>query len=165
MGETVSILVVSDIHYASAMEKERKDFECAVISQPFVRSLVRFYRHFIWLRDPFAHNDLLRTVLNPPSEPDWVVANGDYSCDSAFIGVSDPAAQKSASECLGLLRQRFAPRFLATFGDHELGKISLAGNRGGLRVASFHAARHALGLAPFWTQRHSGNSSVSASFS
>ena len=60
-----------------------------------------------------------------------MVANGDYSCDSIFVGLSDDAAFESASECLGKLRARFGSQLLVTLGDHELGKLSLAGHRGG----------------------------------
>ena len=153
MEDRAAILIVSDIHYASDLEKERVDYECAVIQNPFLRGLIRFYRYFIWLRDPFAHNHLLERVLNPPFAPDLVVANGDYSCDSAFIGVADPASMKSALECLGQLRARYSPNLRATFGDHELGKISMVGNCGGLRLQSWTVSREELALEPFWTHR------------
>src|SRR5690606_13611192 len=110
--ERFRILIVSDIHYASNEEKLRVNYECAAVPNPLTRALVRFYRYFFWLRDPFAHNHLLERVLNPPFEPQLVVANGDYSCDSAFIGVADPASRKSAVQCLGKLRDRFGSRFL-----------------------------------------------------
>ncbi|HYE31472.1 MAG TPA: hypothetical protein VEH27_08595, partial [Methylomirabilota bacterium] len=118
-----------------------------------VRTFVKLFRHYIWLRDPFAHNHLLDAVLAHPGHPDLVVANGDFSCDSGFIGVSEPAAQQSAREALQKLRHRFGPAFHATFGDHELGKRSLDGKSGGLRLASFDAAQSELGLEPFWTKR------------
>lgn len=153
MEGRISILIASDIHYASDEEKARTDYECTAIHNPFLRGLVRFYRYFIWLRDPFAHNHLLEHVLHPPFEPDLVVANGDFSCDSAFIGVGDTAARKSAAECLGKLRARFSPNLLTTFGDHELGKTSLAGGCGGLRLESWRAACEDLKLEPFWTHR------------
>lgn len=153
MGETATLLIASDIHYASNAEKTRADYECLAIDRPLLRLLIRCYRYFIWQRDPFAHNHLIRRVLNPPLEPDLTVLNGDYSCDSAFIGVADPAARASAAECLGLLRERFAPNLLATVGDHELGKVSLAGGKGGLRLESWRAAREDLALESFWTHR------------
>jgi hypothetical protein len=78
------------------------------------------------------------------------VANGDYSCDSGFVGVSDPAAFQSAQECLGKLRARFGDRARFTFGDHELGKMPLFGGKGGMRLASWHSATERLGLQPFW---------------
>src|SRR5205823_12960223 len=39
--------------------------------------------------------------------------------------------------------------FRATFGDHELGKLSFFGGRGGLRLASWQRAQD-LALEPFW---------------
>ena len=81
---------------------------------------------------------------------DYVVANGDYSCNSAFVGLSDDASFESARECLGKLRQRFGDRFRATYGDHDVGKISMFGGRGGMRLASFRPAQKDLDLAPFW---------------
>jgi len=112
---------------------------------------VKLYRHFFWQRDAFAHNHLLDVFLNQVPTPDYVVANGDYSCDSAFIGVSDPAAYASAEECLQNLRQKFPGKLSATFGDHELGKKPLGADLGGLRIASYHQARKGLGLEPFWS--------------
>ena len=153
MDGRIRFLICSDIHYASALEKERVNYEINAIESPFQRLLVRFYRHYIWLRNPFGHNHLLERVLNPPFDPDWVVANGDYSCDSAFIGVSDPAAFASARECLGALRGRYSDRFAAVYGDHELGKVSLCSGKGGLRLRSFDVARSDLALEPLWTKR------------
>lgn len=146
-------LICSDIHYASDLEKQRGSYEINAISSPFQRLLVRFYRHYVWLRNPFGHNHLLDRVLNPPFEPDWVVANGDYSCDSAFVGVSDPAAFASARECLSALRNRYSDRFSAVYGDHELGKVSLCSGKGGLRLRSFEVAQADLELEPIWTKR------------
>ena len=145
-----TLLVLSDIHYASAAEKLRLDHEARVIGNPLARLLLKFYRHYIWLRAPMQKNHLLDQFLSRAQPTDWVIANGDYSCDSAFIGVADDAAFQSAQQCLEKLRHKFAPNFRATFGDHELGKTSFFGNRGGMRVASFHRAEKELGLEPFW---------------
>jgi hypothetical protein len=153
MSKPIKVLICSDIHYASDLEKQRGNYEINAISSPWQRLLVRFYRHFLWLRNPFGHNHLLDRVLNPPFEADWVVANGDYSCDSAFIGVSDPAAFASANECLGALRARYPDRFSAVFGDHELGKVSLCSGKGGLRLRSFEVAQNDLSLKPIWSKR------------
>ncbi|MHB8520206.1 MAG: metallophosphoesterase [Limisphaerales bacterium] len=155
MSNRQTIVVVSDIHYASDAEKQRPRAELAAIDNPALRLLVRGYRHCFWLRDPYAHNPLLDRFLAATPAADLVVANGDYSCDSAFIGVSDDAAFASARECLGKLRQKFGERFHATIGDHELGKMSLFGGRGGLRLASWQRAREELGLQPAW-QRECG---------
>ena len=153
MVSSKQLLICSDIHYASEAEKKRINYELAAINSPLQRILVRFYRHYFWLRDPSAHNELLDQVLKVPIEPDLAIANGDYSCDSAFIGVVDTAARQSASECLGKLRQRFGTKFRAVFGDHELGKTSLCGGQGGLRFESFRVAQGELQLLPFWTER------------
>lgn len=150
MADWRNILIVSDIHYASEAEKARGHYELQHISKAWQKQVLRFYRNYLWMRDPFAHNALLEKVLQPSIEPDFVVANGDYSCDSAFIGVSDPAAKDSAAECLGKLRERFAPKFQATMGDHEFGKVKLFGGKGGLRLASWEAAKMDLSLEPFW---------------
>src|SRR5688572_25505933 len=149
----MQLLICSDIHYASDAEKKRIGYELAAISNPVQRLLVRFYRHYLWLRDPFAHNELLDRVLKTSVEPDLAIANGDYSCDSAFIGVADLSARQSASECLGKLRNRFGDRFRAVFGDHELGKTSLCGGKGGLRLESLRVAQNELQLQPLWTER------------
>ena len=153
MARAVKLLICSDIHYASDAEKARRDYELRAISSKWQRMVVRFYRNYIWLRDPFAHNELLERVLHPAEEPDLAISNGDYSCDSAFIGVADPAARESARLCLGKLRDRYDGKFRAIYGDHELGKVSLCGGRGGLRLESLRVAQAELCLEPFWTER------------
>jgi hypothetical protein len=108
------------------------------------------YRRFIWLNEPLQKNYLLDRFCDRVGQPDYLVANGDYSCDSKFIGVSDDAACQSARECLARLRNKFPQRLLANFGDHELGKVSFFGGQGGMRLASWHQAQQLLGLFPFW---------------
>ena len=115
------------------------------------RWLVRQYRSRLWLRDPFGHNHLFDRFLVESRGVDYAVANGDYSCDSAYIGVSDDAAFASADLCLSRLRQQFNANFQATFGDHEIGKKMLAANAGGLRLASYHRARRELKLDSCWS--------------
>jgi hypothetical protein len=144
------ITVLSDIHYACKAEQALRDHEIRAVRNPFTRLALRFFRHYIWLRNPYDQNHLLDQFLERAGEPDFVVANGDYSCNTAFIGVADDAACQSARECLGKLRQRFGKKFAATFGDHELGKISLLGRNGGLRLASWRRCVDELSLAPFW---------------
>jgi hypothetical protein len=150
MSDTATILVISDIHFASAAEQQRREPEMAAIPQPVLRLAVKAFRYYIWMRHPYAHNHLLDRFIDQAGHPDWVVGNGDYSCDSAFVGVSDNAACASARECLGKLRDRFGGRFQANFGDHELGKMSLFGRQGGPRLASWRRAQDELGLKPFW---------------
>ena len=151
MARTSTLGILSDIHYASAAEQARgHDFELGGIPNPLVRALARFYRHYLWLRNPLLQNHLLDRFLERAGAFDYVIANGDYSCNTAFVGVSDEAACQSARECLGKLRQRFGPNLRATYGDHELGKIAMFAGRGGMRLASWHRAQAELGLPPFW---------------
>ncbi len=152
MENRVRVLVVSDIHYAGPAERDRKDHESRVIPGLLLRTLVGLYRRYFWLRDVFAHNHLLDDVIQRAGKPDWVVANGDYSCDTAFVGCSDEAAYESAAQCLGELRRAYGGRLLANMGDHELGKKSIFGGAGGLRWASWERAVSGLGLNPLWSQ-------------
>ena len=151
MPRPVTLAILSDIHYASAGEKARgNDYEFKGIASASIRLLLKTFRHFIWLRHPLDQNALLERFLDQSGSAEHVIANGDYSCDSAFVGVSDDAACQSARECLNKLRGKFGGRLRATIGDHELGKFSLADARGGMRLASYHRARVDLGLEPFW---------------
>ena len=157
MPRAFRIGVVSDIHYACAAEQARgDDYELRGLTNPALRRLLKTYRRFIWLHQPLRQNHLLDQFLNRVGSVDCVVANGDFSCDSGFVGLSDEAAFESARECLGKLRERFGDRFHATFGDHELGKFSLVGRRGGMRLAALERAQNELKLQPFWT-REIGN--------
>jgi 3',5'-cyclic AMP phosphodiesterase CpdA len=150
---TWTLGIVSDIHYASAAEQARgEDYEYRDLRNPLLRTLLRLSRRFIWLRHPLGQNHLLEAFLRQAGRLDFVVANGDYSCDSSFVGVSDDAACQSARECLARLRERFGPNLRAVLGDHELGKVSFFGMRGGMRLASWERATRELELAPFWQQ-------------
>jgi hypothetical protein len=152
MAPVCRIAILSDIHYACAAEQARgDDYEYRDVLNPFLRLVLRGYRRFIWLHRPLQQNHLLDQFLARVGAPDFVIANGDYSCNSGFVGVSDDAACQSARECLGKLRSRFAPNFQAVLGDHELGKVSLLGGRGGMRLASWHRACRDLALQPFWS--------------
>src|SRR5580700_2797466 len=109
MSRTISIAVVSDIHYAATEERARcVNFHLwRKVKSPAVRIVERAFHHFVWLRDHGAHNNLLDTFLAAAGQPDLVIANGDFSCNTAQMGLSDPAAFASAEECLGKLRARF----------------------------------------------------------
>ena len=63
MSRQKTILILSDIHYASDAEKRRRGHEARIIANPLLRRAVKVYRHYIWLRDPFAHNHLLDEFL------------------------------------------------------------------------------------------------------
>ncbi|MBM3831923.1 MAG: hypothetical protein FJ403_01355 [Verrucomicrobia bacterium] len=145
------ILILSDIHYASKAEKQRGWREADFIDNPLLRFGVKAYRHLIWRKDPFAHNYLLDRFLERTGGADYVLANGDYSCDTAFIGLSDDASYESARECVTKLRQKAGAKLHLTIGDHELGKTSLFGGQGGMRLASWWRTRQQLGLSDFWT--------------
>jgi hypothetical protein len=151
MVHSYRVAVLSDVHYASAAEQARGgDYESRDLKNRFTRLLIAGYRRFIWLRHPLGQNQRLDDFIAHAGSPDWVIANGDYCADTNFVGISDDASLQSARECLEKLRQKFAPNFRANLGDHELGKMSLLGRRGGMRLASWRRARNELGLQPFW---------------
>jgi len=145
------LAVLSDVHYAcSAEQAAGDDYEIRSLPNPLVRFALGAYRHFIWLRYPLRQNGQLDRFLEEVGPVDYAIANGDYSCNVAAVGVSDEAARQSARECLEKLRRRFGDRLLVNFGDHELGKLRLMGRRGGLRLESWRRATTDLGLRPFW---------------
>ena len=157
VAETCTLGILSDVHYASAPEQARgDDYEYRDLRNPLLRTFLMLSRRFIWQRSPLRQNHLLEGFLRQAGPLDFVVANGDYSCDSSFVGVSDDAACQSARECLALLRERFGPNLRANLGDHELGKLSFFGMRGGMRLASWRRATLELELPPFW-QKTLGN--------
>lgn len=146
-----TLVIVSDIHYASSAEQARgSDYEYRLIPNRALRLALRLHRHYVWLRDPLHQNHLLDQFLRQTAGCTLAVANGDYSCNTAFVGVSDPAAGQSARECLTRLRAQFKDQFRATFGDHELGKASFVGGHGGMRLASWRYALEHLALEPLW---------------
>jgi hypothetical protein len=144
------VLILSDPHHAGPAEQARRGYELACAPNWPVRQLITAYRGYYWLRDPLGNGRFLAEFLRRAPDADFVVANGDYSADSAFIGVADDAAFASAQECLAQLRARFGEKFHAAIGDHELGKTSLVGGLGGLRLASWPRTVNDLGLRPCW---------------
>jgi len=147
----MTVAILSDVHYAGLAERARgEDYELCNITNPLLREVARAYRHMIWMRHPFDQGRQLDRFLAEVPPVDYLVANGDYSCDSGFVGVSDPAAFQSAQECLNKLRAKFGDRAWFTFGDHESGKVPMFGGKGGIRLASWHCATGQLGLKPFW---------------
>lgn len=150
MHRCYTLAIVSDIHYASAAEQARgHGFELVGLRNPLKRAALRIYRNVVWIRNPLGLNYLLDRFIAAAASADYVVCLGDLACDSAFLGLSDDAAFQSAHACLEKLHQQFGDRVLAVLGDHDVGKISLAGDRGGMRLASLERAG-ALGLRPFW---------------
>ena len=126
-----------------------KDYELRGLRNPLVRTVLRFHRHYIWLLDPLSQFHLLDRFLDVAPEADLVIANGDYSCDCASVGISDNSTIQSVEECLGKLRTKFGAKLRLTIGDHELGKVSFFGGRGGMRLESWRRLGK-VGLDPFW---------------
>jgi hypothetical protein len=153
MAAPLNILVASDFHYAGPAERQRHDFEARGIPKPFLRQIARIYRRFVWLHRPLEHYVQLDRLLHSAGQADLAVVNGDYSCDTGFVGISDDAAFASAQECLAKLRARFGAQLAATIGDHELGKLSLFGGVGGMRLASWERATKDLELRAIWELR------------
>jgi hypothetical protein len=151
MSRHFALAILSDIHYACAAEQaEGDDYEYRVIPNPVLRGAMRLYRRHIWLRYPLRQNGQLDRFLATVPPVDFAIVNGDYSCNTAAVGVCDAAVMQSARECLSKLRERFGEKLIAGFGDHELGKLRLLGTRGGLRLASWRRAIDELALRPFW---------------
>lgn len=151
MSQCCTLAVLSDIHFAGPAEQAAgDDYEIRAVANPFLRFLLRTYRRYIWLRHPLRQNGQLDRFLAEVGCVDYVIANGDYSCNTAAVGLSDEAAMQSARECLGKLRQQYGDRLLASFGDHELGKRRLLGTRGGMRLHSWQRCINELGLRPLW---------------
>ena len=139
----VTIAILSDIHHAGPAERARgEDYEFRTIANPLLRPVARAYRHLIWMRHPLDQGRQLDRFLAEIGPVDYVVANGDYPCDTAFVGVSDPASFQSAQECLGKLRAKFGDRVRFTIGDHELGQIDPVW-REGWNATGELALRHA----------------------
>lgn len=146
-----TLAILSDIHYAGPAEQARGDhYEHADIKNPFIRFAAESYRDHVWLRYPLRQNGLLDRFCAEVGAVDLVIANGDYSCSTGFVGLAHDAAFESARLCVGKLREQFGPRLTLLCGDHELGKLSMVGGRGGMRLAAWRRAVHSLGVAPFW---------------
>jgi hypothetical protein len=151
MPRTFNLALLSDLHYAGPAERARgDDYEHRDIANPLLRHAVHAYRHFVWMRHPLRQNRQLDRFLAGVGQVDYVIANGDYSCSTGFIGLADDAAFESATECIGKLRAKFGDRLRLVCGDHELGKLSLIGTRGGMRLAAWHRSVNELGIEPFW---------------
>jgi len=152
VSHRLTLAVLSDLHYAGPLEQARgDDFELGGLKNPFLRLPLQFYRKVVWMKHPMQQTVQLDRFLSEVPEVDYCVANGDFPCGSAWLGLSDDATFESAQLCLGRLRDKFGERLRLTMGDHELGKLNLMGDRGGLRLKSWGRAVGDLGLAPFWT--------------
>lgn len=147
-----TLTIVSDIHYAGPGERARgHDFEFRGVKNPLRRLFLKLYRDLIWMRRPLSQHYLLDKFLADAPVGSLVVANGDFTCNSDFVGISDDASCASARECLDKLRGHFgAENVRATIGDNDLGKLSFGAGLGGMRLESFHRVRTELGIEPFW---------------
>ena len=145
------LIILSDIHYAGAAERARgDDYEFNAIKNPLERAAARALRHYVWMRHPLERGRLLDRFLAECGPADYVIVNGDHSCNSAFIGLSDPAALASAKECIERIKAQFGDRAHFVMGDHELGKVTMFSGLGGMRLASWRAYTNDLGLKPLW---------------
>ncbi len=145
------LAIVSDIHYAGPREfAHGPDFEFAGAKASLAKSFATLYRNFIWMRNPVGNNSLLDRFIERAGDADLVIANGDYTCDVAGLGVGHDDGLESVQLCLGKLRQAFGSRLHAISGDHEFGKVSLLGDHGGLRLNAWQRATNDCGLRPFW---------------
>lgn len=154
------VLVLSDLHHASAGEQARAGLEERTVRNPLGRMLLRFHRQRIWLADPHRQNHRWQAIVAREPDPDLVVANGDFCLDSAFVGVSDEAARTSAVECLAGLTAAYGDRLHRTLGDHDLGKKSLMGDAGGPRRLSLERCEGELGFRRAWRVDRGGWSLV-----
>jgi len=153
LKDPATITIVSDIHYASDPERARgNDYELKDIANPIARLLLRLHRRHVWLKHPLEQNYLLDAFLMQP-RTDFLVANGDFTCDTGFVGLADDAAFASARECIARLRTAYNNRFALTWGDHDLGKKSFYGTHGGMRLESARRLDRELGAPPFWTMQ------------
>ena len=151
MSRRFTVAILSDIHYAGPAEQARgDDYEFARITNPLIRRPFRFVRNLAWIKHPMGQNQQLDRFLAAAGEPDAVIANGDFACDCESLGLADEATLESARECVGRLRARFGGRLQLTVGDHELGKLSLFGERGGLRLESWRRGLAEFNLQPCW---------------
>lgn len=151
MNKTFRIAIVSDIHYAADEERARcANNEHRKTKNPITNAISLPFHYFIWLRHCEAHNHLLDQFFAAVGQPDLVIANGDFSCNTRGLGVSDDDAFASAEECLNKLRARFGEKFHATIGDHEFGKTGMFTGRGAMNLASWHNAVEKLKIEPFW---------------
>jgi hypothetical protein len=150
-AKNVTLLILSDIHFAAAGERARgSDYELAPIKKPLVRFIAGCLRHYVWMRDPMARSPQLQVFLDKAKPADLVIVNGDYTLDSGFIGIADPACLESAEECIGRLRAQFGDRLNLVIGDHELGKKAMFSDLGCMRLASWQAVTGSLGIKPLW---------------
>jgi hypothetical protein len=139
------IAIVSDIHYSCELERQRYDFEKYGVPNPFFRFIAKLYRRFVWLKDPLNHYYKLDLFLKKVGNPDFAIALGDYTCDTAFIGIADELSLTSAKECLGKLQSNLAKTLKPLSATTNLVNKSLW-RYWSLRLASYNRLLLNLGL-------------------
>ena len=77
---TCTLGILSDIHYASAAEQAcGPEFEMRAIPNPRAGLFARFYRHYLWQRDPLGKNHLLDqgfSILRGAVQQAWRYGGG-----------------------------------------------------------------------------------------
>lgn len=158
------IAVLSDLHVLGIRETERsrRIVQDLAVDRPLAhraweRGLHRVRRR-LWNRRADERDTCFHHALDEMAllHPDWIVANGDFSGDTAGIGLCDPHAFESVERVTDLLRRTFPDRCLFVFGDHEIGKYSTELKSGGIRLESLRRGEEDLGLESFWHRTAEG---------
>lgn len=152
------IAVISDIHVTGPVERARSEAsyqELGTGQHPLRRRWRRGLhrvRTRLWNAHPEWREEAFLRALAHVAEfdPDWVIANGDYSSDHGGVGVSDDATFHSASGVVRAIRRVFQDHCRFIFGDHDLGKYSTVRRSGGIRFKSLELGEQKLGIPSFW---------------
>jgi len=151
MAATIRLAIVSDIHYASAREQARgNDYELRGIANPLLRRLLAIWRRFVWQREPLHQNYLLENFLARTGGRFCHRQRGLLMITPLYRSQRRCGVPECARSAWGNCVKPSERNLRATFGDHELGKLSFFGGQGGMRLASWHRAQQELGLEPFW---------------
>lgn len=145
-------LLFGDVHYAGPQESARGLTETEIDVSLLQKSMVMFYRKFLWLADPIAHAHQFGRLLEKMEliKADEAICLGDLSMDTAFVGLSDPATLESAKAMMAMATESLSAPLTWLMGDHELGKTSMIGKRGGPRIKSLQLWEKNLGLPVHW---------------
>ncbi len=71
MKSSVTILIISDPHYAGPAEQARRGYELACAPNWVVRGLLAFYRGCYWLHNPLGNGPFLDAILNRCGKADF----------------------------------------------------------------------------------------------
>jgi len=145
----VTVLVLSDLHYACDAERARRAADKLAVPWLF-QPLDWLADRLLWGKDPAGCNRTVEHFLKEAPRADWVILNGDLTISCMFKGLSEDFACQSVRECLAGFHQAYPGRVRTVIGDHELGKHIDFPDRGGMRLASLQRAQVELGMEPFW---------------